>query len=331
VPLRRTQFSDARGRLEQRDALGLALEIRVELPGYRPFDITLDESPAELTLVMTKGLTVEGRVTHLRGRRPVDKARVTLTQGGIRREARTDDNGEYRLRDLAAGVARLRVSHPDYAPDERSVRIEGLDDDSAVELPDIDLGDAGGVAGIVLDRDGRPVRGARVGIGVVPAFLPAGPMPAGLVQTDASGRFRLQGLAEGLVRLSAYAVGVGRGSVDGVEITEGQVLEGIEIRLAGEHEDRGSSSLGNVAVTLGERHDGQTTLVVIVHVAERSEAERSGLLEGDVIGRIDEQAVSDMQGARAQLEGPEGSDVLLELSRNGAISTVRVRRERVRH
>jgi membrane-associated protease RseP (regulator of RpoE activity) len=187
------------------------------------------------------------------------------------------------------------------------------------------------VAGVVLDRDGRPVRGARVGIGVVPAFLPAGPMPTGLVQTDAAGQFRLTGIAEGLVRVSAYAVGVGRGSVEGVEVTEGHVIEGIEIQLMGERRESGPSSLGNVAVTLGERQGERRTNVVIVHVAERSEAERAGLIEGDVLRRIDDAPVRDMQAAREGLEGPEGSDVVIEVWRHGEPSAIRVRRERVRH
>lgn len=330
VPLRNTLFSDVRGKVEQADVRGLALKVSVELPGFRPFEMMVDEAPAELTLMLSKGLAVVGRVTHLRGRQAVAGARITLTQGSVRREAKSDDYGEYRLSDLAAGSARLRIAHPDYAPDERNVVLKASELDVAFELPDIDLAYAGGIAGVVLDRDGRPVRGARVGVGVVPAFLPAGPMPAGLVQTDAAGQFRLLGIAEGLVRVSAYAVGEGRGSVDGVEVTEGHVIEGIEIRLAGDRRDAASSALGNVAVTLGERRE-EETWVVIVHVAERSEAERAGLVAGDVILRVDGVSVDDMQSARDSLAGAEGSDVLLELGHEGETRVVRVRRERVRH
>jgi hypothetical protein len=330
VQLRRTLFSDVRGRVEQGDVQGLALKVSVELPGFRPVEVMLDETPAELTLMLSKGLTVIGRVTHLRGRLPVDRASVTLTQGGVRRETKSDDTGEYRLSDLAAGSARLRIAHPDHAPEERNVVLTASELDVPFELPDIDLGDAGGIAGVVLDRDGRPVRGARVGVGVVPAFLPAGPMPAGLVQTDANGQFRLLGIAEGLVRVSAYATGVGRGSVDGVEVTEGHVIDGIEIRLAGDRREAASSALGNVAVTLGERREDET-LVVIVHVAERSEAERAGLVAGDVLLSVDDVPVDSMQLARDSLAGPEGSDVLLELLHDGRTRMIRVRRERVRH
>jgi hypothetical protein len=328
VPLRRTLFSNALGKVVLADAQGLALNVRVDAPGFQPVSATLDHTPEELGFVLTRGLELSGNVTHVRGRRPVQGASVSLVQSGVRREAKTDGDGHYLLRNVSPGNVRLHVAHPEFAAQERDYQLPNSAE-GAVELDPIDLAEAGGISGVVVDREGRPVSGARVGIGVVPAFLPVGPLPSGMVLTDAAGRFRLQGVAEGAVRVSAYALGVGRGSLENVEVTEGNVSEGVEIRLVEERRDEATAS-ANLAVTLGERALGQAVEVVVVHVAERSEAERAGLLRGDVLRAVDERAVNDMHDAREKLGGPEGSDVVLEVRRGGRLEWVRVRRERVR-
>ena len=83
----------------------------------------------------------------------------------------------------------------------------------------------------MLDPRGLPVRGARVGVGLVPAFVPAGAKLPGFVESDERGRFELRGLEPGWLTLSAYAAGVGRGSLDDVSIESGERTTGLEIRL----------------------------------------------------------------------------------------------------
>ncbi len=76
---------------------------------------------------------------------------------------------------------------------------------------------------------------------------------------------------------------------------------------------------------------GDPPEVVIVEVAEGSEAERGGLARGDVITAIDGVPVSRIAAARARLAGPVGNDVVIERRREHAVETdaLRIGREAV--
>ncbi|MBK8997996.1 MAG: PDZ domain-containing protein [Myxococcales bacterium] len=100
--------------------------------------------------------------------------------------------------------------------------------------------------------------------------------------------------------------------------------------LASEAGDDDPTVSGSVAVTLGERGDGDELEVVVVHVADASEAERAGLASGDVLLAVDGREVFDMRDARARLSGPVQSDVVIELDRGGKVLKLRVGREQVR-
>jgi regulator of sigma E protease len=69
---------------------------------------------------------------------------------------------------------------------------------------------------------------------------------------------------------------------------------------------------------------------VVVAVAEGSEAERAGLLAGDVLWSVDGTLVEEMADGRRRLGGSDGSDVIIEVERGGEPLSVRVRREAVR-
>jgi C-terminal processing protease CtpA/Prc len=70
--------------------------------------------------------------------------------------------------------------------------------------------------------------------------------------------------------------------------------------------------------------------VLIEDVARQSEAERAGLLAGDVVASIDQGPPISAADARRRLSGPEGSDVVIEVLREGVRVSARIRRERVR-
>jgi S1-C subfamily serine protease len=186
------------------------------------------------------------------------------------------------------------------------------------------------VEGQVLDASGRGVDGARIAVGVAPAYLPAGAMPEGVALSDANGNFTLRGVQPGKLRIAAYAPGIGRGSVDGVEVDGGRTRRGVVIRLDQPSDAEEPLGSGGVAVTLGERADGDVTQIVVMHVAASSEAERAGLSPGDVIERIDGERPSGMADARARLAGRAGSDVVLDVQRRGASTRLRATREPVR-
>lgn len=331
VPLRQSVESDARGECSLLDAVGIPATLRVQAAGFRVFSAELDPVPARVDVTLSRGVSVEGRVTQRGGREGVRGAEVTLLQEGERRSATSDANGDYEIQGAALGLATLSVRHPSFSTSTWQVSIEpGAREGRAAPLEPLDLDEPGAAAGAVLDGRGEPVRGARVGVGLVPAFVPAGTKLRGFVETDASGRFELTGLEPGVITLSAYASGVGRGSLDGVAISSGERTEGLEIRLVATRAEDEPIAMANVAVTLGERRVGSEMEVVIVNVAAGSEAERAGVREGDVLWSVDDEVVTDMADARALLGGSAGSDVILELERDGDAAFVRVRREPVR-
>jgi S1-C subfamily serine protease len=188
------------------------------------------------------------------------------------------------------------------------------------------------VRGEVVDERGEPVAGARVARDQAPTWLLVGSTPEGVAVTDAKGRFALNDLPEGPVTLEAYAPELGRVRVSGVSIVGGRTTDDVRLVLAapdgGEAPARTPSAGGGVAITLGETSD--PVEVVIVTVVEGSEAERAGVLPGDVVVAIDGAAVSTMQDARARLSGPIADDVVVSVRRGEAPLTLRVPREAVR-
>jgi C-terminal processing protease CtpA/Prc len=88
-----------------------------------------------------------------------------------------------------------------------------------------------------------------------------------------------------------------------------------------------------VAITLGQtqaQNDASGVGIIVVHVAEGSDAEHSGVARGDQIVRIDGVAPRSLDEARSRLSGTQGSNVLVELDREGNPLTLRLLREQVR-
>lgn len=330
VPLRQTAYSDASGQAELDDAAGLKATLRVQAPGFSPFEAQLEVAPARVEVALERGVLISGMITQLRGRLPVEGAEIVLVQDGERRTVHSDAEGVYSFSDVAPGPVRLLLSHPEFATKTlaETVRATGRAD-RPFELPTVELQPAGSVSGVVLDVSGAPVPNARVGVGVVPAFLPAGAAPAGFAKSGDDGRFTLHGVPAGRAEIAAYAVGLGRAERE-VEVEAGETTADVELRLIGGESDAESAALANVAVTLGERDRDGSIEVVIVDVAGASEAERSGLGQGDVLLGIDGERVRDMADARHRLGGSDGSDVILQLRRTGKVLSLRVRREPVR-
>jgi hypothetical protein len=260
---------------------------------------------------------------------PIEGAEVVLYTELGARHARTDREGAYTVNELAAGPARLRVRAPGFAPKELEVAIEALGGARAAALPRVELGSEGTVEGLVVDGRGDPVQGARVAKDRVPVFLAVGTTPPGVAVSDARGHFLLAELQEGTWALEVYAPDLGRARVEGVKVTAGRATDLGKVTLKKDGEAvRDPAPRGNVAVTLGEASDVHE--VVIVAVAEASEAERAGLAPGDVLVEVEGASVHTIVDARAKLSGPLGDDVVLKLRRAGRSFTVRVPREEVR-
>jgi len=331
VPLRRTSFTGEDGRVELPDAAGLPLRLLFDAPRFSAVERTFDATPTSIRVALDAGVLVQGRVTAVRGRTGVANAIVSLRGAVQRRSTSTDADGFYRFDSVAPGPIEIRISHPDYADESMGFEVTSTGRAARpLELEPIDLVEPGSIEGRVVDANGDPVSGARVGENFVPTYVPESALPLGMAQTDSNGEFVLRGMKPGPRRLSAYAPGVGRGSVDAVEVVAGRSTSGVTVRLSEAGVDDEPFATGGVAVTLGEQRDGDSVSVVVVDVTAGSEAERGGLLSGDVLDAIDGQKPSSMADARVRLGGRAGTDVVLEVKRAGTDVRLRITRQAVR-
>ncbi len=332
VPLRTTTFTDRDGAAALPRARGVALRVEISAPGFAPRVVTTDGSEPELSIELAPASTASGEVVAARGRDPVAGAEVTLTTDlGVRR-VRTDAAGAFTLTGLAPGPAQLRVRAPGFAPVARDVTIPDGGGRRPFEVSRVELNEEGAVEGTVVDGRGNPVAGARVARDRVPTWLAVGATPQGIALTDAHGHFALHELPEGTVTLEAYAPDLGRARQGGVKIVSGRTTLGITLALASDAGDEGPArepaASGNVAVTLGET--GAPVDVVLVSVAEGSEAERAGLAAGDVLVSVDGAPVHSIAEARGKLAGPLTDDAVVAVRRGDQTLTLRVTREAVR-
>jgi S1-C subfamily serine protease len=70
--------------------------------------------------------------------------------------------------------------------------------------------------------------------------------------------------------------------------------------------------------------------VIVVSVADGSEAERAGLMPGDVVATVDGAPVTSIEDARVRLSGPLTDDVVVGVRRADRTMALRVAREVVR-
>lgn len=328
-PLRETQFTDSAGRVTIPDAAGLALKIVVEAPEFAKWDKTFEHSPERIRADLVPSVLVEGRVTAVRGRQDLAGATVELLADGHRQTAFTDGSGRYHFSGVSPGPAHLTVSHPEFASRELDIRIAATGRaDRSFDVDPVDLDEPGVIEGRVVDRDGAPVSGARVGLGSVGAYLPA-MTAASVTTTKMDGTFRLERVGKGSVSVEAFHAGTGRGRAS-VSMPSGGTVSDVTIELQESRDDSESTATGDVAITLDERRTGGRAAIVVTQVARASEAEHAGLLTGDIVESVDRSKPSSAEDARRRLAGPEGSDVIVQVTRAGEPVSVRVRRERIR-
>ncbi len=329
--LRVTRFTDAEGAVTIEDALSENLRVVAEAPGFARSVATLPAAPKAIKLILKRGVIVEGRVTVARGRSVVVGAVVTLQQEGMRKVATTDADGVFRIRDIAPGEIHVRVEHPEFADEERTLRVDATGRaDRAFGLPDMELSEAGEVEGEVIDEHGARVSGASVTVGDRSGYLPAGRPARGVVLSDADGHFLLRGVHPGTALISAQSAAA-HGSARALEVRSGRTTRGLRIQLSTASVEDPSLATGNVAVALGERGVPPDLEVVVMGVAEASEAERAGLRAGDVLNAVDGLRPSSMMEARARLSGPTGTDLVLEVGRDGKAMRFRLLREETHH
>jgi hypothetical protein len=326
--LRETVFTDERGDASLPRAKGIALRAEVIAPGHAPAIVHLDASASELSVSLALAESARGEVRSSRGDALADAEVVLYGPFGARR-TRTNAEGEYALDDLPAGSAHLVIRAPGFAPASRDVTVDANGGRRPSAWDRVELAAGGAVEGVVVDAHGDPVAGARVASGVAPTYVAAGTAPPGVATTDARGRFRVVDLGEGTVVLDAFAADVGRVRQE-VHVSAGETTRDVRFVLRAEPGDKPHepTTAGSLAVTLGET--GDPPEVVVVAVAEASEAERAGLAPGDAIESVGGVKVTTMEDARAKMSGPLGDDVLLTIRRGDGEESLRVAREPVR-
>jgi hypothetical protein len=330
IPFRATVFTDEHGEATVADARGLPLRVQLSATGFAPAQLTLDAKAAELKVALARAERATGEVIADRSGDPVEGAEIVLYTDLGARHLKTDKDGAFAVDALAPGDVRLFVRKKGFAPVTRALKVPATGGDRPYEIPRVELAIEGVVEGRVVDGRGDPVQGARVARDRVPTYLAAGATPPGVAVTDADGRFTLGELPEGTLTLEAYAPDVGRARADDVKVVASRTTIDVRIQLAPDDDAKSHApaSTGGVAVTLGETTAPR--VVVLVSVAERSEAERAGLLPNDALLEVDGVAVHTIEEARAKLNGPVGEDVVLTVRRASGEERVRVSRERVR-
>ncbi|HTR53392.1 MAG TPA: carboxypeptidase regulatory-like domain-containing protein [Kofleriaceae bacterium] len=291
-------------------------------------------------IALPAGATVHGRVVDS-GKAPVPGAHVQVMlafrpaggrgfrAGGTRpppRQTYSDDKGEFVVRGLPRDQLVATAQHEKGAAS--AVEIDATSGDAKDVTLVLDL--TGAIAGTVVDQTGQPVEGAQVN--AAPAFNgggfggfgggpPAGSGSGGfdpsvflraqqnVALTDAGGRFRITGLADGAYTVRASRSGIPRGGrrgrrggSDGVEAKVGD--EKVQIVLPAEGNVRGKVAFA----------DGKVPTAFTASVAGTQQAffggdfELDGLAPGDY--RLDISGPSfDSHSQDVQIEPAQTTDV----------------------
>lgn len=332
IPLRRTLFTDDNGDVEIPDAAGLPLRFTLTRPGKTPRVEETESAPSILNFALAEGILAKGQITGRDGRDRIADAEVVLhTPYGVKRAVSNAD-GEYEVPDLAPGRIRVVASHEAWASAEKIIEVKAETSQRA-DLGTIDLPEAGIVEGIVIDPQDEPIKGARVGFGAVPTYLPLGPLPPGITSSDKEGRFVLKNVPDGDVDIEAYSLDMGRNAVS-VKVRAGDTTSRVVIMLPGEGTTKKDpKGAGSIALTLGERTEKGSKFVVVVMVPPNGEAEIAGIDPGERLLAVSGVEVRSIEAARKRLSGPLSEDVVVTVVRDeeGAKPRrLRVRRERVR-
>ncbi|MFK8001513.1 MAG: carboxypeptidase regulatory-like domain-containing protein [Polyangiales bacterium] len=155
--------------------------------GFATESVVADVGRANLRLVLTPAGTLAGVVRDAAGQ-PARGATVVLAGSGVwpPREYQSDDDGRYRIDDVAPGVYELwaRATH-ERSPPRSGITLEAGD---ALFVP-LQMVPGDHVEGIVVNAEGAPIAGAEVL--VVDGGLALAPIR---VTTGADGRFHIEPL-----------------------------------------------------------------------------------------------------------------------------------------
>jgi protocatechuate 3,4-dioxygenase beta subunit len=214
------RFQGARGNFTLEGVDPGTFALKVSAPGYAPrmsdtFVVVQDQPPQGVTVTLSQGGSIRGRVVDSGGR-PVAMAQVVsrddeqgnaqldefmdtlITTRTTERKARSNDDGFFELKLLNPGQYRLVIEHPNFATE--TVRGVIVTEGAQADAGAIGLRAGGTVRGKVLDRAGKPLPRAWAKL-----YSDTGTLYQ--TRTDNEGRYVLEHIVPGSYKLSATRSG----------------------------------------------------------------------------------------------------------------------------
>ena len=271
-------------------------------------DVQMGDSDVVVTLQPQTSLT--GRVVAADTGRPLPEFTAVLTrtwflvmQMPVKREVVRDADGAFTLTALSTDSYTLRIEAADYGTLTKSVRVEAAE---VLDLGTLELHPAAGIRGVVVDEQGRPVRGALVrkrrGAMADNPMLAMFDGGARRVYSDAQGQFELAPMPPGRVQLLASAQGFASGRSKRLQLVAGQTVDNVVIELG-----HGGSIRGRIVCGPGQRPDD--FLLIAQH--QVSQNTHSGDCTADgafTIDNLDPGAYTVQAMPRELMTGFDGSD-----------------------
>lgn len=302
-------------------------------PGYAPSEkVTFAPGSARAnTLQLKKGGVIAGTVADDRGN-AIPKFTIAVEvfislehdDDGPSSRTRTveDPEGKFELKNLTPGKYVLVASAAGRPP----VRTEAILVEAAREVRGIRITLPAGatLSGIVTDAETRkPIAGARVSLD---AYTSTGAnIPS--ARTDDEGKYTLEGVPPGPFSIRVEHDGHRSKIVSGIE-TRGASEIKSDVQLATRKEGEPESELGGIGALLAPAPNGG---VLIAHVVAGGPAQKAGLEKFDRVTRIEGTDVTNLTvpDCIQRLRGEPGTVVSMTYERNGATSTINIRRENV--
>ncbi len=286
-----------------------------------------------IDVVLEPGGSLSGKVVDATSGEPIFRAAVRVGKGNgdnpramrrlLDRGTRTDKDGSFTFQGLPPGQVSIAASAAGYAVSEaRTVDVEPganvtdlilrLDKEAIIE------------GRVVNDEDGEPIARALV------VFRPPYPAGARRARTTTDGRFRLKGVSPGTVSIEVSRTGYVTRWVSGLNLSPGEVLKDLEVRLqrpggslegSSPYHDAPKIQYAGIGARLAPTSGG----VKIHSVFPGSPAAEAGLQSGDVIVEVDGKPIDGkrLREVVEMIKGQEGQLVnLLVRHSDGTTSLV---------
>lgn len=213
---------------------------------------------AELSVVLSRGGAIEGRVIDRRGLGVADVevyahrvARAEKSERGLEeyKQQSTGDHGEYRFEHMNAGEYRVEVrprARMQWSTSASNVFHVDVVEEQVARVDDAVIDRGATLIAEVAGADGEPARHLNAEVELLPAGRGGAPHRA-TVQCGADGRFTLSGLEPGSISLALHAHDRGWSTPETAELADGETTT-ISVVLAGALELAGKISSGDQPV-----------------------------------------------------------------------------------